>query len=106
VLLRVATSILPVRTATRAASAAARSGSPAALFLYDRLGGWSGRSRRCRSHSLRISGKPLSQTGAGLKAKFTTALSTDAQVNDARLVVENANARAMALMFGSGRALP
>jgi glycerol-3-phosphate dehydrogenase len=55
------------------------------LFLYDRLGG---RSALPRSSSVRLHGTPW---GAGLAARFRRGfVYSDAQVDDARLVVANA----------------
>ncbi len=65
----------------------------AGLFLYDRLGGWSGQKQslpKSFATSLASDGKGA-HWGAGLKAQFTDGfVYSDAQVNDARLVVENA----------------
>lgn len=64
----------------------------AGLFLYDRLGGWSGQ-RQTLPKSFAASLRTGSGTnwGAGLKPQFTNGfVYSDAQVNDARLVVENA----------------
>lgn len=61
----------------------------AGLFLYDRLGGWSGQKQSLpTSFAARLTG---TKWGAGLGAKFTDGfVYSDAQVDDARLVVENA----------------
>ena len=64
----------------------------AGLFLYDRLGGWSGQKQTLPT-SFSTSLKPTSSSnwGAGLKSQFAEGfVYSDAQVNDARLVVENA----------------
>ena len=64
----------------------------AGLFLYDRLGGWSGQKQTLpKSFAANLRPTAESNWGAGLKAKFTDGfVYSDAQVNDARLVVENA----------------
>ncbi len=61
----------------------------AGLFLYDRLGGWSGQKQSLpTSFATRLTG---AKWGAGLNEKFTDGfVYSDAQVDDARLVVENA----------------
>jgi glycerol-3-phosphate dehydrogenase len=61
----------------------------AGLFLYDRLGGWSGQKQSLpTSFATHLTG---ARWGAGLNAKFTDGfVYSDAQVDDARLVVENA----------------
>lgn len=61
----------------------------AGLFLYDRLGGWSGQKQSLpTSFATRLT---ATKWGAGLNAKFTDGfVYSDAQVDDARLVVENA----------------
>lgn len=64
----------------------------AGLFLYDRLGGWSGQKQTLPT-SFPASLKATSTThwGAALKPQFDNGfVYSDAQVNDARLVVENA----------------
>ena len=64
----------------------------AGLFLYDRLGGWSGQKQTlATSFSASLKKTQTSNWGAGLKAQFGEGfVYSDAQVNDARLVVENA----------------
>ena len=64
----------------------------AGLFLYDRLGGWSGQKQTLpTSFSTSLKRTPSSNWGAGLKPQFGEGfVYSDAQVNDARLVVENA----------------
>ena len=64
----------------------------AGLFLYDRLGGWSGQKQTLpRSFAASLARSANSDWGAGLKPEFTNGfVYSDAQVNDARLVVENA----------------
>ncbi len=64
----------------------------AGLFLYDRLGGWSGQKQTLpASFSVNFSVSPTDNWAAGLKADFKSGfVYSDAQVNDARLVVENA----------------
>ena len=64
----------------------------AGLFLYDRLGGWSGQKQTLpTSFSTSLKKTSSANWGAGLKAQFTEGfVYSDAQVNDARLVVENA----------------
>jgi glycerol-3-phosphate dehydrogenase len=64
----------------------------AGLFLYDRLGGWSGQKQSLpTSFSASLAKTAKSHWGAGLKAEFDNGfVYSDAQVNDARLVVENA----------------
>ncbi len=64
----------------------------AGLFLYDRLGGWSGQKQTLpTSFSASLKRTESSNWGAGLKAQFGEGfVYSDAQVNDARLVVENA----------------
>lgn len=64
----------------------------AGLFLYDRLGGWSGQKQTLpASFGVNLAANPEENWGAGLKADFTSGfVYSDAQVNDARLVVENA----------------
>lgn len=64
----------------------------AGLFLYDRLGGWSGQKQTLpTSFPASLKQTPSSNWGAGLKAQFAEGfVYSDAQVNDARLVVENA----------------
>ncbi len=64
----------------------------AGLFLYDRLGGWSGQKQTLpTSFSASLKKTQSSNWGAGLKAQFGEGfVYSDAQVNDARLVVENA----------------
>lgn len=64
----------------------------AGLFLYDRLGGWSGQ-RMTLPRSFATTLMPTGDTwwGAGLKPTFSHGfVYSDAQVNDSRLVVENA----------------
>jgi D-erythritol 1-phosphate dehydrogenase len=62
------------------------------LFLYDRLGGWSGQKQTLpASFSINFAANAQQNWAAGLKAEFTSGfVYSDAQVNDARLVVENA----------------
>ena len=64
----------------------------AGLFLYDRLGGWSGQKQTLpTSFSASLKTTKSSNWGAGLKPQFAEGfVYSDAQVNDARLVVENA----------------
>lgn len=64
----------------------------AGLFLYDRLGGLSGQKQTLPTSFATGLGKTASSNwGAGLKAQFSEGfVYSDAQVNDARLVVENA----------------
>lgn len=64
----------------------------AGLFLYDRLGGWSGQKQTLpASFSVNFAASPKDNWAAGLKADFKSGfVYSDAQVNDARLVVENA----------------
>jgi glycerol-3-phosphate dehydrogenase len=64
----------------------------AGLFLYDRLGGWSGQKQSLpKSFSASLAKTAQSHWGAALKPQFTEGfVYSDAQVNDARLVVENA----------------
>ncbi len=64
----------------------------AGLFLYDRLGGWSGQKQTLpTSFATTLKPTATSNWGAGLKAQFGDGfVYSDAQVNDARLVVENA----------------
>lgn len=64
----------------------------AGLFLYDRLGGWSGQKQTLpTSFSASLRQTASTHWGAGLKAQFAEGfVYSDAQVNDARLVVENA----------------
>jgi D-erythritol 1-phosphate dehydrogenase len=64
----------------------------AGLFLYDRLGGWSGQKQTLpASFSTKFGALAHNNWAAGLKAYFTSGfVYSDAQVNDARLVVENA----------------
>jgi len=64
----------------------------AGLFLYDRLGGWSGQKQSLpTSFAATLKKTQTSNWGAGLKAQFGEGfVYSDAQVNDARLVVENA----------------
>jgi D-erythritol 1-phosphate dehydrogenase len=64
----------------------------AGLFLYDRLGGWSGQRQSLpKSFATSLRAKNAVHWGAGLKSEFTNGfVYSDAQVNDARLVVENA----------------
>ena len=64
----------------------------AGLFLYDRLGGWSGQKQSLpTSFAATLKKTQTSNWGAGLKAQFSEGfVYSDAQVNDARLVVENA----------------
>ncbi len=64
----------------------------AGLFLYDNLGGWSGQKQTLpKSFAAKLSASNTSNWGAGLKAQFGEGfVYSDAQVNDARLVVENA----------------
>ena len=63
----------------------------AGLFLYDRLGGWSGQKQTLpTSFSTSLKQTAHTNWGAGLKAQFAEGfVYSDAQVNDARLVVEN-----------------
>ena len=64
----------------------------AGLFLYDRLGGWSGQKQTLpTSFSTSLKQTAHTNWGAGLKTQFAEGfVYSDAQVNDARLVVENA----------------
>jgi D-erythritol 1-phosphate dehydrogenase len=64
----------------------------AGLFLYDRLGGWSGQKQTLpKSFSASLADTGTTNWGAGLKSEFGNGfVYSDAQVNDARLVVENA----------------
>ena len=64
----------------------------AGLFLYDNLGGWSGQKQTLpKSFAAKLTASTTSNWGAGLKAQFGEGfVYSDAQVNDARLVVENA----------------
>ncbi len=64
----------------------------AGLFLYDRLGGWSGQKQTLpASFGAKLGANAQNNWAAGLKADFTSGfVYSDAQVNDARLVVENA----------------
>ena len=64
----------------------------AGLFLYDHLGGWSGQKQTLpKSFAAKLGASTLSNWGAGLKPQFGEGfVYSDAQVNDARLVVENA----------------
>ena len=64
----------------------------AGLFLYDRLGGWSGQKQTLpTSFAATLKRTQTSNWGAGLKAQFGEGfVYSDAQVNDSRLVVENA----------------
>jgi D-erythritol 1-phosphate dehydrogenase len=64
----------------------------AGLFLYDRLGGWSGQKQTLpASFSTKFGSIAQNNWASGLKADFTSGfVYSDAQVNDARLVVENA----------------
>ncbi len=64
----------------------------AGLFLYDRLGGWSGQKQTLpTSFSTKLGSMAQNNWASGLKADFTSGfVYSDAQVNDARLVVENA----------------
>ncbi len=64
----------------------------AGLLLYDRLGGWSGqRMTLPRSFAATLAPAGDAWWGAGLKPKFSHGfVYSDAQVNDSRLVVENA----------------
>jgi D-erythritol 1-phosphate dehydrogenase len=64
----------------------------AGLFLYDRLGGWSGQKQTLpASFSTKFGAIAQNNWASGLKADFTSGfVYSDAQVNDARLVVENA----------------
>jgi len=70
----------------------------AGLFLYDRLGGWSGQKQSLpKSFATSLQpgraahAAPGTHWGAGLKPQFSDGfVYSDAQVNDARLVVENA----------------
>ena len=61
----------------------------AGLFLYDRLGGWSGQKQSLpKSFATKLTS---AKWGAGLHNRFTDGfVYSDAQVDDARLVVENA----------------
>ena len=62
------------------------------LFLYDNLGGWSGQKQTLpKSFAAKLGVSKSSNWGAGLKLQFGEGfVYSDAQVNDARLVVENA----------------
>jgi D-erythritol 1-phosphate dehydrogenase len=64
----------------------------AGLFLYDHLGGWSGQKQSlAKSFATSLTKQADAHWGAGLKTEFTNGfVYSDAQVNDARLVVENA----------------
>ena len=64
----------------------------AGLFLYDHLGGWSGQKQTLpKSFAAKLGASKSSNWGAGLKPQFGEGfVYSDAQVNDARLVVENA----------------
>ena len=64
----------------------------AGLFLYDHLGGWSGQKQTLpKSFAAKLGATKASNWGAGLKPQFGEGfVYSDAQVNDARLVVENA----------------
>jgi D-erythritol 1-phosphate dehydrogenase len=64
----------------------------AGLFLYDHLGGWSGQKQTLpKSFAAKLGATSTSNWGAGLKPQFGEGfVYSDAQVNDARLVVENA----------------
>jgi len=64
----------------------------AGLFLYDNLGGWSGQKQTLpKSFAAKLGPSKSSNWGAGLKPQFGEGfVYSDAQVNDARLVVENA----------------
>ena len=64
----------------------------AGLFLYDRLGGWSGQKQTLpTSFPASLIESKATHWGAGLKTQFDNGfVYSDAQVNDARLVVENA----------------
>ena len=64
----------------------------AGLFLYDNLGGWSGQKQTLpKSFAAKLGASKSSNWGAGLKPQFGEGfVYSDAQVNDARLVVENA----------------
>ena len=64
----------------------------AGLFLYDHLGGWSGQKQTLpKSFAAKLGATKSSNWGAGLKPQFGEGfVYSDAQVNDARLVVENA----------------
>ncbi len=64
----------------------------AGLFLYDNLGGWSGQKQTLpKSFAAKLRASKASNWGAGLKPQFGEGfVYSDAQVNDARLVVENA----------------
>ena len=64
----------------------------AGLFLYDNLGGWSGQKQTLpKSFAAKLGATKSSNWGAGLKPQFGEGfIYSDAQVNDARLVVENA----------------
>ncbi len=64
----------------------------AGLFLYDHLGGWSGQKQTLpKSFAAKLGATQASNWGAGLKPQFGEGfVYSDAQVNDARLVVENA----------------
>ncbi len=64
----------------------------AGLFLYDHLGGWSGQKQTLpKSFAANLSATKSSNWGAGLRPQFGEGfVYSDAQVNDARLVVENA----------------
>ena len=64
----------------------------AGLFLYDHLGGWSGQKQTLpKSFAAKLAASHSSNWGAGLKSQFGEGfVYSDAQVNDARLVVENA----------------
>jgi D-erythritol 1-phosphate dehydrogenase len=64
----------------------------AGLFLYDRLGGWSGQKQTLpTSFPASLTETNTTHWGAGLKSQFDNGfVYSDAQVNDARLVIENA----------------
>jgi glycerol-3-phosphate dehydrogenase len=64
----------------------------AGLFLYDHLGGWSGQKQTlAKSFAASLVDNGVTNWGAGLKSEFSNGfVYSDAQVNDARLVVENA----------------
>jgi D-erythritol 1-phosphate dehydrogenase len=64
----------------------------AGLFLYDRLGGWSGQKQTlATSFATNFDDLAQKHWAMGLKAHFKNGfVYSDAQVNDARLVVENA----------------
>ena len=62
------------------------------LFLYDNLGGWSGQKQTLpKSFAAKLGATKTTHWGAGLQPQFGEGfVYSDAQVNDARLVVENA----------------